>query len=850
MARHIIRPVAALDGGSVRTIGTGNVLGDNSDSTFKEYQEGGGAVGAIPGPGDFTMPAEPVIAVAVGHRQSQGGDFWLYNGWVCSYIRYDGEREQGSRNYQQDGTQNGVWRTIYGPPVYNADGAVWTSAEIARMSVEAGAVEGSTGPGSQRYWTMASEVFLVLYTQEPVGVPTQEYPSSGTTSTTSSINFRARVTAQDAQPTRAVWQVARDSGFSQDLRTLTGDLVSGSNATSDYTSIPGEPSWTDMGPGTWYVRVKGRDFLNNESEWGPTSSFTVTNAPLPSAAVAAPEAGSTVFNPYMRRSASLSGGDGGVWGGFLSGGYFLSGLQVGVRWQFSRDPDFTGGAEVEWINLDGRWSAGIVEYDPQPNPEVDPGQDGARVSFSDPDQRLTQDVWYVQVRAESKYGHYSGWSNTAAFTVDHKPSATPMFPTAGSPFDPETQALRWRFVDPWSGDSQTAYRVWVQNDSGSMVYDSGWVESSITQAVISPPESYFDSHLHYTVYVRDLDGVEGQMGGMQEFLYAKAPAVEVLAPAHDSNEPSGQPQVSWSVETFGNGIRQEYYQVQFFNIGDRVPTFDSGTIAGSATTYTPPRAILENMNQYLVSVSVTDAQGIVGTGSSVFLANFIRPGTVGTYASSSNHASGGYVSLEWFGDVDLFFEFWRIYRRRSGTTQWTQLAEIPSREARAFRDWTAAGTQRLEYAVVQVANRYGSLVEGDPDWLPAAVNVADSAYWLVIPEADFGVPVIPTGHSITRTREKYVMDIIGRGKKVNYGDAIGGEGSLTIRVRHHNNGRTGQEVMELLDEVVMAPVSIVLRDPFGEAMPVSLGEYSFEREPGVGRYEMGELTIPYVEVLE
>ena len=841
MARHIIRPVAALDGGPVRTIGSGNVLGDNSNSTWKEYQENGGSVCALPGSGEISMPPEPVIAVAVGHRQSQGGDFWLYNGWVCSYIRYDGEREPGSRNYQQDGTRNGVWRTIYGPPVYNADGAAWTANDIARMSVEAGAVEGSTGPGAQRYWTMASEVFLVLYTEEPVGVPTHSLPGNGSTSTTSSINFQAVINAQDAQPTRAVWQVARDSGFSQDLRTLTGDLVTGTGALSNYTSVPGTPSWTDLGPGTWYVRVKGRDFRNNESEWGPTRSFVVNNAALPSATVAAPESGSTVFNPYARRSAFLSGG--GV-------PYFNSGLRVGARWQFSRDPDFTGGAEIEWLNLEGRWTEGTVEYDPQPRPDVDAGGNGSQVSFSDPDQRLTQDVWHVRVRAESKYGQFSGWSNRTSFIVDHKPSAAPLFPTAGSPFDPETQALRWRFVDPWSGDSQTAYRVWVQDDNGNMAYDTGWVESSITQAVISPPESYFDSHLHYTVYVRDLDGVEGQMSGPQEFLYAKAPAVEILTPAHESNEPSGQPNVAWSVQVFGNGIRQEYYRVQFFNVGDRVPTFDSGTIAGTATTYTPPRAVLENMNQYLVSVSVTDAQGIVGTGSSVFLANFIRPGAVDTYASASNHASGGYVSLEWSGDADLFFEFWRIYRRRRGSSKWTQVGEITDREARAFRDWTAAGTQQLEYAVVQVANRYGSLVEGDPDWMPATVSIADSAYWLVIPEADFGVPVIPTGHSITRTREKYTMDIIGRGKKVNYGDSIGGEGSLTIRIRHHNNGRTGQEVMELLDEMVMAPVRIVLRDPFGGSVPVSLGEYSLEREPGVGRHEMGELTIPYVEVLE
>ena len=94
------------------------------------------------------------------------------------------------------------------------------------------------------------------------------------------------------------------------------------------------------------------------------------------------------------------------------------------------------------------------------------------------------------------------------------------------------------------------------------------------------------------------------------------------------------------------------------------------------------------------------------------------------------------------------------------------------------------------------------------------------------------------------------MDIIGRGKKVNYGQTLGGEGSLTIRVRHHNSGRTGQEMMELIEQVTLGAFDVILRDPFGDPMPVALGEYSFEREGGVGPDAMGELTIPYVEVVQ
>lgn len=842
MARHVLRPLAAVDGGPVRTIGTGNVLGDGLSSTWKEYQEAGGSICTLPG--SPAMPTAPVIAVSVGHVQTNGSDFWLYNGWVCSYIRYDGTREAGSRNYVQDGTRNGVDREIVGPPVYKPDVAPWSATDIARMSLECGAVEGSTGPGAQKYWCMAKEVFLIMWTADPVGVPTLVSPANNATLSTSSVNFSSNLTAQRAQPTRAVWQVARDSGFTQDVRTLQGNLVTGTGVKSDFVSRAGTESWTDLGPGRWYYRVRGRDFRGTESAWSATRQFDIVNAPLPSTTVAAPESGQTLFNPLAVRAATLREGSSPL------GTLFASGLRVGVRWQFTKAADFSGGAQVEWLNLDGRWDSGMVDYDPEPVATLEPGKSGRAVSFQDPDQRLSQGTWRVRARAESKYGHTGTWSPTIAFTVSHAPTANGDFPTAGAAFDPETQLIRWRFVDPWSGDQQTAYRIVVTNDAGHVVHDTDWVASAITQGAIAPPSSYFDQHLHYQVHVRDIDGAEGAMPGRQSFLYARAPKVTILTPEADSNEASGQPAVTWSSEFFGGGGSQKAFRVQFFNLGDRVPTFDSGTITSAESSYTPPHAILKNMQQYVVMVQVTDQQGLVGVGTAGFLANFIRPSSVDTYASSASHAVRGYVVVEWSGEPDVFFETWRIYRRRSGAQDWTLVGTVADRSARTFQDWTASGIGRLDYAVVQVANRYGSLVEGDPDWQPTSVNVSDTQYWLIIPEASFGVPVLPTAHSITRTREKHVMDIIGRGKKVNYGQTLGGEGSLTIRVRHHNSGRTGQEMMELIEQVTLGAFDVILRDPFGDPMPVALGEYSFEREAGVGPDAMGELTIPYVEVIQ
>lgn len=94
------------------------------------------------------------------------------------------------------------------------------------------------------------------------------------------------------------------------------------------------------------------------------------------------------------------------------------------------------------------------------------------------------------------------------------------------------------------------------------------------------------------------------------------------------------------------------------------------------------------------------------------------------------------------------------------------------------------------------------------------------------------------------------MDIIGRGRKMNFGPAVSREGSLTIPVRHLNRGVRAADLLDQIDLLVTGVTGVYLRDPFGNYFPVALGSYNFERMQGVGTEEMGDLEVPYVEVME
>lgn len=271
MAQQYIYPVDQVDWGTTyRQPSSSQPIVDQSDSTYQHYDTGAGSVAIFP---TLTEPAQPVIAVAVRYQQGNGGLLNMYNGWVEAHLMYDGVREPASRSYVQDGFSRSNVRTHTGPPVYRPGMAPWTAAELAKVDASVEAATGPIGPNKRNRWCQCNGVQLVLYTADPVPVPTNVSPGNAATVTSSSVNFSARLSnLQRAQPVRAVFQVARDTGFTTDVRTFVAlsaprpPMVGRSPPRTSPrwapspgpTSAPESGTCASRGATTWAVSPRGR----------------------------------------------------------------------------------------------------------------------------------------------------------------------------------------------------------------------------------------------------------------------------------------------------------------------------------------------------------------------------------------------------------------------------------------------------------------------------------------------------------------------------------------------------------------------------------------------------------------
>lgn len=107
---------------------------------------------------------------------------------------------------------------------------------------------------------------------------------------------------------------------------------------------------------------------------------------------------------------------------------------------------------------------------------------------------------------------------------------------------------------------------------------------------------------------------------------------------------------------------------------------------------------------------------------------------------------------------------------------------------------------------------------------------------------------IVTADTYSDEREESVMNIIGRGRHVDYGTNFGKQGSLTAQFRDDLT-TTARQKKQALEKLKNSNSWLRLYTPFGDSFKVSLGVLQFTRVPGVGRQEAQDVTIPYMEVI-
>lgn len=854
MGRYIHRPIYSTDYGDVETVGSGVVLGDGSDSTFKRYFQEAGSIQTFPVfPSGVIPTGRDIIAVRVGHRQRNTGFLGLYNGWVSSYLRINGKAEPSTRAYVQDGYQDSG-RNIEGPALYNRNLSAWTPGDINSMSTECGAAVGEIGPNKRNRWCVCSESYIIVIYEEPVPIPSAPYPANGQTIDTSSVNFSAVLPApQSEQPVQAIFQVARNSTFTEDVRTFAPapnelNQSTAADSRSYYASVlTDDDKWTDLGPGTWYLRMKGRDMRGKESSWSATTTFNISHGPLPIPTPIEPANSSTVATPYARRTARLSSQPSG-------------GRKVGITYQFSKQSDFSD-ATVQWTNTDDgvkvvtETAPAEIGYDPTPNASILPGLSGNKVSVEDPSQYLSQGIWYFRVRATDTYGQSGTWSSPIVFTVAHPPTPANVFPSGGKSFDQDEQMVTWTFTDPYNSDTQSAYQMSVLDNSNNVLQDTGKVVSALPRADMNISPAYLHQFLKIRLRVWDADDVQSVSEYESTFRLSVAPIITLLWPEQDTAIVTGQPNIEWSCVFARPELTQKSFRVKYTQRNTSKVVFDSGIITSTNTSYMPPTPVLKNLEGYQLSLTVTDSEDLSRTLIRNFSTNFERPEFVPSVADATHYNENGFVTVN-FPDAnpDPQFLEWRIYHRKHteyDQLEWELAGTVSDPDTREFRDWFVAGNGEFDFTVVQAAYRYGSIVESEPDEYVQGVFLYSDKYWLISPEdSSLNVKLHNvTADKSTDEQESNQYTVMNGGRRTVYGTHMGESGNLTCQVRASANKGASEQIADI-KRLARNNSVVFLKDPFGNVTPVALGNIGKDRIAGVGTSEFADLDIPYAEVID
>lgn len=647
--------------------------------------------------------------------------------------------------------------------------------------------------------------------------PTGVTPANGGTVTTMTPTLGLTVVSDGAgRLQRGQWQIASDSGFTQNVRTTAENETAYRASGAASVVLPSSLKLTSNIATTWYIR--GRTIGNDGtySAWAATNTFTLSMAAPPTPTLTAPVSGATISTSEPTLGATLSA---------------ASESRTSVaEWQLATDAGFTTNVKnIQEGAADLRVSGATTETIPYSN-------------------RLFQGTWYIRVRAVDQYGQAGAWSASISFTVAHPPISSPTSPSGNSTliWNSGNKTFTFGVSDSYANDTMTAYQIVIErNDTGAVLLDTGKIFSSTKSTSIASTSPLLqDVQMRWKVRTWDQDDVVGSYSAYALFNLSAVPTVTITVPANSGSIGTGSPTVTWSLD--GQTVQ---YSRRIVITGSGV-NYDTGTVVTTSQTWTAPQTILTNGNSYSVTVYVTDTQGLTGSSTNNFTTSYQAPDEVSLLVDDTNYENGGYIALDWSGtQPDGFFVEWHVYRRVLGTSVWEQIQSYTDQYVNTYNDWLVTNGDIFEYAVTQLAGRSGEILES-PIQSPAPQGNADGThYWLINPY-DETKNLKVTGvksDSFTDEYQEAELIIIGRGRKKNQGTRFGYSGELQAQFRDDLT-MTARQKREALQAIKDAQVTCYLRTPFGDLFQIGVGNLSFSRVAGTGTNEFVDVTVPYGEV--
>ncbi len=217
----------------------------------------------------------------------------------------------------------------------------------------------------------------------------------------------------------------------------------------------------------------------------------------------------------------------------------------------------------------------------------------------------------------------------------------------------------------------------------------------------------------------------------------------------------------------------------------------------------------------------------------------------------SQFATEGFVRLSWTNATKgTEWYAWRVYRRTNVPSgKWVLLKEYQNDLANyVLDDYQATSNVEQQWIVVRV--HLVGFVPTEETRTPLVEDTPESDnYWLVHPFNSYFTTLLYSVKSDSFGKESEIgeMNIIGRGRRADYGSTWGRRGSLTAQVRDKIGITSRQQLVKLQDQADQHTY-FWFRNPFGDMFRVVIENVHFDRLAGVGVQEYADVSFDYVEV--
>lgn len=737
-------------------------------------------------------------------------------------------------------------------------------------------------PANTLSTTLVRQVRFV--SEDTFDAPTGTAPTS--VEPTDRPTYRVRVENTNLEPNlygKIQVNVASDTLFTTNLKVITEPDINlryfgskdGLSGSVTQVAVPTSGSSTALVQGTWYWRARVVSDKGTFGAWSATIPFSVSHPPLanpvyPTPASVVPFSTADLYSFAWQRSDTEP-----------------TDTQTAYRLVVTRLDTNASILDTGFVASSANSVTVSIDVD---------GLGAVEAPLS----------WTVQLKDGD--GVSGPTSNPVQFTVGNTPTLAIVSPTTGVAVNTALPTVTWAF----SGSGmrvQNAYRVSIYDNATPNILTNasfelgvltGWTASNGTaaassvqehsgtwSALLTPSGSGVTASLQYSALAVTPDvsytveawirpttinkniavGINWSTGATS--LFSIAPIVGawqhvVINAVAPVGATTGVP-FAGVTGTPATGDTVYIDDVSFHATGTFTddPIVTTGWRVGAVNSYTFTSQVLVDASSYRITVEVQDSGGLKSIDLVDILTDWIEPALAsGTVVTTPDEFK---VRIAWTNAAqDTDFVAYRLYRRYMKTsisafdvdntaTTWFLLYEINdgSLTNYTFDDYLAPLNRSVEYVVVQVADRFGSLVESNIT-STFTTTLSTSRYFFV-PDVNIGGIASfeasgVTGDSFSKEVEQETIHVVGRGRQVQIGDDLGYSGTLTIKLRNPATARRDREFFELVSSSFNR---VYVKSPFGDVVLIALGNVSADRQPGYGgNVDFADLSVPYMQIID